>query len=249
MAMNANELILANMNELTEEERKELEAMMQEEMEQSQEGVELRPTLVKINKDTLQFYDPFGEMFKTLEGIVIYKQKIRGYWDDPTEKVPACSSMDCVSGIETETGKVKSCATCPNNRWGTSIDQKGNPTKGKACKEMRRLYILRDGDRVPCLLRVPPTSIKNCDIYFSNRINKGIPDIARKTVLRLTEASNGGFNYAVIQFELGDPVTLQEFKAYRKMRNAIKAIAQQTQITADDYEVTEDDDNSLDAWE
>ena len=45
--------------------------------------------------------------------------------------------------------------------YGTGTDDKGNPSKGKACKNMRRIYLLMDNDPNFYLLSVPPTSIKD----------------------------------------------------------------------------------------
>lgn len=47
------------------------------------------------------------------------------------------------------------CQLCEMNQYGT--DQSGG--KGKACKNMRTLYILRSGEAMPIQLSLPPTSL------------------------------------------------------------------------------------------
>ena len=76
---------------------------------------------------------------------------------------PVCSSPDGVEGTDMLTNETKECASCPNNQWGS----KGNGSRAKACKNMRRLYVLVEGSVVPIILTIPPTSINNWERYKS----------------------------------------------------------------------------------
>ena len=51
------------------------------------------------------------------------------------------------------------------NRFGSAPDG----SKGKACKNMRVLYLLRSGEYMPLQVNLPPTSIKP----FKEFLNRG----------------------------------------------------------------------------
>lgn len=74
---------------------------------------------------------------KTLKGVIVYNHQAGAYWPEGSEYddnvPPLCSSVDGKLGIGTPGG---SCALCELNKFGTD-------GKGKACKNMRHLYILR----------------------------------------------------------------------------------------------------------
>ena len=88
---------------------------------------------------------------KEFEGVILMSHNCNAYWPNAygtpgADKNPACASMDAVEGV-TQDGEIRKCTGCPYNDYETA--QKG---KGKACKNMRRLYILREGDVLPIIL-------------------------------------------------------------------------------------------------
>ncbi len=54
------------------------------------------------------------------------------------------------------------CAICPLNAWGS-----GDNGRGKACKNMRHLFLLRDGAFMPLQIILPPTSIRPFNDFVS----------------------------------------------------------------------------------
>ena len=105
------------------------------------------------------------EPMKAVEGVIVFTHRVNAYWpgtygEGDGSKAPACSSMDGKTGLNADTGEVCNCDTCPYNQYGTGIDDKGRQVKGKACKNMRRVYLLMSGDPNLYLLTVPPTSIR-----------------------------------------------------------------------------------------
>ncbi len=224
---------------LTEEERAVFLAMQQEERQNTLSGVDLQLTRYKINKDLCQFVDETGETVKELVGVIVYKDKIRGYWDRTAEdNIPECSSIGGVTGI-TRDGKNRPCASCPFNQWGSAVDEKGEQTKGKACKEMRRIYLALKGAAVPIIITLPPTSIGNFDKYISARATRNITDLARETKVTLSPEKGGKFTYAVAQFALGDPVPPKDQLRYYEMRKWAKALADRTPVEVEDYDATD----------
>lgn len=105
---------------------------------------------------------------KTIEGVIVFNHAACAYWadgDDYSDNMPpSCSSVDGKTGIGNPGG---ACEVCEFNRYGTGTDAKGNPTKGKACKNMRNLYILRNGEYMPILLSLPPTSLRAFNDFVS----------------------------------------------------------------------------------
>ena len=75
---------------------------------------------------------------------------------------PTCKSASGLApDADVANKQSASCAACPLNQWGSGRDQSGNPTKGKACQDRRRMVVvpLHLLDR-PLLVDLPPTSFK-----------------------------------------------------------------------------------------
>lgn len=241
-----------DLSELTPEEQAQLTELYQQEFEVSREGVDLQPVRFKINKDSCTFTDPFGNGHAELRGVIVYKHKVRGLWNRESEnKIPECSSWDGKNGLATETNENRTCATCPMNAWGSGTDEAGNRTRGKACKEMRRLFVVLEGYHLPVMVSITPTSLKNFDSYISARLTRGIPDIAAETVITLSLETGGRFPYAVAQFKMGERIAPKRMLELSKMRTGIEAAAAKIGIENEDYPMddgngaaaaTEDDD-------
>ena len=108
-----------------------------------------------------------AEYMKQIDGVVIFTHRANGFWPgaygsgEDQNQPPACASMDGKTAIWTDTGELRSCEGCPYNEYGSGADQTGKQGRGKACKNMRRLYLMMSGDPNLYLLTVPPTSIKD----------------------------------------------------------------------------------------
>ena len=145
-----------------------------EDMADDLEGLQISFQRVKIpGGGTLQFEMPSDnpeepDYAKTIEGVILYSHPNFAYWPDGMEYddnvSPLCTSIDGKIGCGTPGG---ACAVCQFNKYGTATDAKGNPTKGKACKNMRNLYILRNGESMPIVLSLPPTSLRPYEEFFN----------------------------------------------------------------------------------
>lgn len=213
----------------------QLAQIVRHELDTTKEGVDLQPTRIKINKDSCTFVDAFNASTDELRGVVVYKQKARGLWKRG-ENIPLCSSLDGVTGTADDENKMALCAACPHNAWGSGVDEAGNPTAGKACKEMRRVFIAQENSELPVVLTLPPTSIKEFDKYISARVSQGIPDTAAETVFRLVPMkSDANFQYAVVQPKLGKRLSPQEMLRFSKMRSTLQVAAAKMAVVAEDY--------------
>lgn len=133
-----------------------------------------------------------------LEGVILFNHAANSYWpagneyDDNTP--PQCQSVDGKVGYGDPGGI---CETCINNRFGS--DPKGN---GKACKNMRMLYLLRNGEMMPIQLSLPPTSIRPYTTFVNSafllrgrRVCSGLVQIG------LRKVTSNGFTYSVATFK------------------------------------------------
>lgn len=182
------------------------------------------------------FVDKGGEMVAApLTGIVFDSVKTRGYWPNPNNKVPFCSSVGGVVGVPNmafaEDFKAAThartphpavlaydkqepipteipCVTCPMNQWG-SKHQDGKNAKGKACDEKRRLLFLPDGWHAPIILNLPTMSVGNWDAYCSTLRSKfNLPFYAAKIVLKIEKMENAdGKPYGQVALSMAERVT------------------------------------------
>ena len=111
---------------------------------------------------------------KSIEGIILAWQPQRAYW--PTRysggsEPPACSSNDAITGVGIPGGD---CLKCPLAKYGTAVDDKGQPGAGQACTETRSVLIARPGNLLPTALAIPPTSLANFRKYLVALSDRGI---------------------------------------------------------------------------
>lgn len=64
-------------------------------------------------------------------------------FDADAVQVPACYSLDDDQPHpEARQPQAEYCSECPQNKWGTAVDSRGNPTRGKACREGARIIVV-----------------------------------------------------------------------------------------------------------
>lgn len=179
------------------------------------------------------------DVVKEIIGVIVDHHPINAYWSQKFEgqnNPPDCSSLDGKIGIGVPGGN---CKTCPYNQFGS------DPTgRGKACKNMHRIYILREGDMFPLLLTLPPTSLKPFADYLAKRIiTKGLRSYGVITKITLKKATNNtGIVYSQAQFQLVgilDAKLVEQMKVYS---DEIKSITRQTAVAEDEYiQITEEE--------
>ncbi len=236
--------IVSRYDGMTPEDMEELKDQL-EDLDQ-EAGIACR--LIKLPAKGGVAYEVQGEddddtdVMKTITGVVVFTHRLSGYWPNaygsstnPEDKIPYCASMDGKTGIVQSgdrTGEVITCETCPLNQYGTAKDQAGNQARGKACKNMRRLYILMDGDPNLYLLTVPPTSIKD----VNNQLAKLAPYADKVITLSLEKATNaGGVPYSKVIIKRAGVLPPGPAAVVKKLRHQIKAQYKNMAITMDDY--------------
>lgn len=178
-----------------------------------------------------------AESEKAIEGVIVMYHKTFGYWpnaygatDDPS---PVCASTDGELGTNRQTGETKSCSTCPYNQFGSKADG-----RGKACKNMYRLYIMRRGDVLPIVLTVPPTGIKAFDNYRVKTVmkdRKKLEAILTRITLK-SDKNPDNIKYSVPVFETVGALAPDEAKAVSAFAASFRASAQRVAATAEDVD-------------
>ncbi|MBO8158847.1 hypothetical protein [Thermosyntropha sp.] len=174
------------------------------------------------------------DMEKEIIGIIVDHHPVNAYWQNRysgANNPPDCSSIDGKVGVD-QNGNRRSCNSCPNNNWGTAEDG-----RGKACKNMHRIYILREGEMLPLLLTLPPTSLKNLSDYLGLRIvSKGLRSYGVITKVSLKKVQNaGGIDYSQAVFTLVGKLSPEQIKAMAEYSRGIKVLTRQLAIGADEY--------------
>ncbi|MCP4878294.1 MAG: hypothetical protein GY896_22810 [Gammaproteobacteria bacterium] len=136
------------------------------------------------------------QLMDEIEGIVIHHKEARAYWKKSIDEggggqPPDCSSEDGYNGKGDPGG---ACAECPFNKWGSEP----KAGRGKACKQLRIVYLLPKGRSfLPYLFILPPTSLKPMGNYLVGLAAEALRVNAVRTIFRLEKTKNqGGTEYA-----------------------------------------------------
>jgi hypothetical protein len=143
--------------------------------------VTARLPIIKISRETGQYMFPEDVLKSEFIGVILASNVTKSYWDKAyggDNSPPTCASLDGVtpSQWEGDNPVSKKCGSCPMNKFGTAVDKDGNSTKGKACRDIRRVHILIDKEMFPYRLVLPPTSLYNYDDFVTRQTGKyGLP--------------------------------------------------------------------------
>lgn len=130
-----------------------------------------------------------AEVMKEITGVIVLNHPAYAYYATAYKggnNPPDCCSFDGRQGIGTPGGN---CHDCPMNRYGTSTG-KG---QGKACKNRRMLYIIREGEYFPLMLSVPSGSLKTWQAYAKHHLAqlRKLSDVVTQITLRKATSSTG----------------------------------------------------------
>ena len=214
------------------------------------EGLDLSFDRVKIpSGGGLAFEIPLDDdevdTVKEIVGVIVDHHRVNAYWPAAFSgqgQPPACSSVDGKTGVAAPdadlawAGRTQACAECPLNQWGS--DEGGGG--GKACKNMVRIYIVREGDVFPLMLTLPPTSIRNWANYLAKRVlAKGLRPHQVVTRIGLKrEQSRSGIAYSQATFKLVGVLPEDVQQRMAAYSQSIKRVTRGLGITSEDYEVT-----------
>ncbi len=136
------------------------------------------------------------EIQKELTGIIIDYTTPRAYWEtsDPVEGTPPnCYSRDSLVSHDG-----KPCSHCPFNEYGS----KDGESNAKACKEAVEIFLLREDNIMPVIVRIPVSSKHIFQRYLTRLVSRMIPLCGVVTKITLGKDTNrNGQAYAQFSFE------------------------------------------------
>lgn len=208
-------------------------------MQENMEGVDLKFERIKVPSGggvvwEIPNEDGEWDTVKELVGVIIDHHPVNAYWSKEftgESNPPDCSALDGVNGEGNPGGK---CAVCPKNKFGS--DPRGG--KGKACKNLHRVYIVREGEIFPYLLAVPPTSLDNFRTYVRRLTSKmrRISSVLTKLTL-VKDKNEGGIVYSKIVFSRAGDLDRETAKKMAEYAKIMKPYLRQISITDEDYAV------------
>ena len=174
-----------------------------EDLADDMDGLQLTMQRVKIpGGGNLQFEirgdDPDNPDYeRKLVGVILHHHFANAYWPDGSEYddnvPPFCQSFDGKQGYG-EPGGV--CTTCAFNLFGSTANG-----SGKACKNMRQVYLLRSGEYLPLQLSLPPTSLRPFNDFLNLVfVARRRPSFTAIVEIGLKRAESGGYTYSVATF-------------------------------------------------
>lgn len=155
---------------------------------------------------------------KEFSAVILYHHPLFAYYKDKYtggSNPPDCGSFDGVIGEGDPGGN---CAKCPYNQFGSG--ENGS----KACKNRRRIYVLREEEIFPLLLSLPTGSLKEFSRYIKRLLSKGKKSNSVVTRFSLKKAVNsGGIAYSQAQFAVDRNLTTEEYALVSKLSEQVKA--------------------------
>jgi len=159
---------------------------------------------------------------KEFSGVILYHHTLHAYYKTKYSggnNPPDCGSFDGITGEGDPGG---SCKTCPYNKFGSGENN------SKACKNRRRIFVLREGEIFQLLLSLPTGSLKEFTKYIKRLLGKGRKSNSVVTRFSLRKATNsGGIAYSQAQFAIDRILTPQEHALLDKLSEQVKAYSRQ----------------------
>lgn len=153
-----------------------------------------------------------------LEGVIVYNHYSNAYWPEGSEyddnTPPLCQAVFGEVGYGEPGGL---CVDCMLNQFGSV--SKGN---GKACKNMRVLYLLQSGEFVPLQLSLPPTSIKPFKDFVSGLMARRRAVFGSVVRIGLKKETSNGFTYSVATFQRLYDFSGEELNSIRAYANGFR---------------------------
>jgi hypothetical protein len=204
------------------------DAAFSESLSQELEGLDLSFEKIKIPSAGSTVFEVPGEeddtdTVKEFSAVILHHHTHNAYYKTKNtggNNPPDCGSFDGVTGEGDPGGN---CKSCPLNQFGTADEG-----AGKACKNRRRIYVLREGEVFPLLLSLPTGSLKEFTKYIKKLLGKGKKSNMVVTRFSLKKAtSSGGVVYSQAQFAIDRALTSQEQALIDNLTEQVKAYSRQ----------------------
>lgn len=181
------------------------------------------------------------ETVKEFSAVILFHHPLFAYYKTKYtggNNPPDCGSYDGVIGAGDPGGE---CKTCPYNKFGTG--ENGS----KACKNRRRIFVLREGEIFPLLLSLPTGSLKELTRYLKRLLSKGRKSNSVVTRFSLKKATNsGGLAYSQAQFAVDRILTPEEHALVERMTEQVKTYSKNVGFEYDNVVDEELEDINVD---
>jgi hypothetical protein len=239
------ESLKAELEALPEAEREEVLKALAEDLRGNLKNEEPEFPVVKVLHSAALFEFPDESKVESFEGVIIEILPARAWWEisNSNERVPPdCSSRDWIHPEgDSPNPQAKDCASCSWNRWGSGVDAQGKPTRGKACRMRKRIFLQLKDHEIPFILSVPSKSLKSLATYMVTLSDQGIQRNRTITTFILDLQEDGVQTYSVIGFEPGEELGLASYLEARRKREAYLGSMQAVTIDAAEFEVVEEE--------
>lgn len=197
------------------------------------EGLDLSFEKIKIPSAGSTVFEVPGEdddtdTVKEFSAVILHHHTLNCYYKTKYtggSNPPDCGSFDGIVGEGDPGGE---CKRCPLNQFGTG--ENGS----KACKNRRRIYVLREGEVFPLLLSLPTGSLKEFTKFIKRLLSKGKKSNSVVTRFSLKKATNqGGVVYSQAQFAIDRVLTPQEQKLINALTEQVKAYSKRVAFNAE----------------
>lgn len=169
------------------------------------------------------------ETVKEFSAVILYHHPVLQYYKEKYtggSNPPDCGSFDGVNG-EGDPGGV--CAKCPLNQFGSGENN------AKACKNRRRIFLLREGEMFPLILSLPTGSMKEFSRYIKRLLSKGRKSNMVVTRFSLRKATNSsGIAYSQAQFSIDRPLTSEEQILINSLTEQVKVYSRRVGFDAEE---------------
>ena len=198
--------------------------------------------MIKILPQAQMFTMPDETKITSIEGVIVETYRCNAWWDrnDPREDLrPNCSSLnDCTPLPDSPNVQSENCASCKQNKFGSGVDLNGQPSNGKACKNMRRMYVLMEGHEFPYMISLSPTSLKPAKKYLTLLSDKHRHVATVITKISLSKMTKGSNVFSIVELatvkEINDPEVLNDILKIK--RQIVEIVRNQGITKAEDTE-------------
>jgi len=160
------------------------------------------------------------ETVKEFSAVILHHHPLYAYYTDKYtggSNPPDCGSFDGIVGVGSPGGD---CSQCHFNKFGSGENG------AKACKNRRRIYLLREGEIFPMILSLPTGSLKDFTRYIMRLLSKGKKSNAVVTKFTLKKATNNnGIAYSQAQFSVDRNLTGEEFSLISGLTEQVKTFS------------------------
>ena len=207
------------------------------------EGVQPRLPMIGIVHQGQLYVMPDESKIPEFEGIILDTNRINAWWEKSFDETGGGTPPDCFSmnGIDADQNsnmpQAALCRDCEKNKFKSAVEKDGSQGDGKACKNMKRVHVVMEGEMLPHRMTLPPSSLKAIDDYISRLTSKGLPYQLVHTTFKLKEAKNAkGIKYSEIKPERGILITDPEQATnLKKLLKDMKPVMRGQEIIPKEY--------------